>query len=68
MLRHRQGDAHAEPQPGFILTYHGSDIGVVERVDVPDHRGSRLYVRGGPDPCATPFPRYAGKAALKALA
>lgn len=39
---------HAQPQPGFILTYHGSDIGVVERVDVLDHRGSpTLSVRGG---------------------
>jgi hypothetical protein len=48
MLGHRQGTAHAEPQPGFILTYHGSDIGVVERIDGQDHRGSStLQVRGG---------------------
>lgn len=48
MLRHRRGNSHAEAQPGFTLTYHGSDIGVVERVDVPDHRGlPTLHVRGG---------------------
>ena len=48
MLGHRQGNAPAEAQPGFILTYHGSDIGVVERIDVPSHRGiPTLHVRGG---------------------
>lgn len=48
MLRHRGGPARADPQPGYTLTYHGSDIGVVERVDVPDHRGwPTLFVRGG---------------------
>lgn len=48
MLRHRRGNRHAEAQPGFSLTYHGSDIGVVERVDVSDQGGSpTLYVRGG---------------------
>jgi hypothetical protein len=45
VLGHREGHVHAEAQPGFFLTYHGSDIGVVERVD---HRGTpTLYVRGG---------------------
>ena len=48
MLRHRQRNGRSKAQPGFTLTYHGSDIGVVERVDVPDHRGSpTLHVRGG---------------------
>ena len=48
MLRHRQRSDHSEARPGFILTYHGSDIGVVERVDASDHAGSpTLYVRGG---------------------
>ena len=50
MLGHRQGSAHLEPQPqpGFTLTYHGSNIGVVERIDVPDPLGSAtLQVRGG---------------------
>lgn len=48
MLGNRERHPHAEARPGFILTYHGSDIGVVERIDVPDHRGSpTLHVRGG---------------------
>lgn len=48
MLGHREGTPNLEAQPGFILTYHGSDIGVVERIDIPDHHGSpTLSVRGG---------------------
>ncbi len=48
MLRHRHGSSRADGQPGFILTYHGCDIGVVERVDAPDAYSSpTLYVRGG---------------------
>lgn len=47
MLKPRPGNAHAEPQPGYILTYHGSDIGVVERVDAPDRGLPTLHVRGG---------------------
>ena len=48
VLRRGQATVHAEPKPGYSLTYHGSDIGVVERVDIADHRGApALYVRGG---------------------
>ena len=47
MLRHRLRSDHSEVQPGFTLTYNGSDIGVVERVDASDRGSPTLYVRGG---------------------
>ncbi len=50
VLGHRQGAgaAQPQPQPGFRLTYHGSDIGVIERVEAAGPAGvSTLYVRGG---------------------
>jgi hypothetical protein len=35
-------------QPGFILTYRGSDMGVIERIDVPSlATAPTLWVRGG---------------------
>ena len=41
-------DPLAEPRPGFILTHHGSDIGVVERVEKDGRDGTpTLYVVGG---------------------
>jgi hypothetical protein len=48
VLRDRGKSANAEPRPGFVLTYHGSDIAVVERIDLPDDRGwPALAARGG---------------------
>lgn len=69
MLRNRNGSSRADAQPGFILTYHGSDIGVVERVDAPHAQNSpTLYVRGGlsgslrftipPDAVSAVFPEH----------
>ena len=50
VLGHRQGTetAQLQPQPGFRLTYHGNDIGVIERVETTGPSGAlTLYVRGG---------------------
>ena len=49
MLGHRERHVRAESvQPGFILTYRGSDIGVIERIDVPSLGiAPSLCVRGG---------------------
>ena len=48
--RHDAEIAPPRPQPGFRLTYHGSDIGVIERVEpagAAGPAGAMLYVRGG---------------------
>lgn len=45
--RHEAEVGAPRPQPGFRLTYHGSDIGVIERVEPAGRAGAMLYVRGG---------------------
>lgn len=48
MLRRRLDAQVSEARPGFILTYQGSEIGIVERVAEQARTGARmLYVRGG---------------------
>jgi hypothetical protein len=47
-LSPRDGKTAPEAQPGYTLMYHGTDIGVIERIDAQAADGSRaLSVRGG---------------------